>query len=127
MSSKNIDTKLPILPIGAIAQSLDVHQRTLRIWDKEGILSPNRTEKNRRYYSFDDLEKGRAILFLTRNLALNLAGVKIILALIEENKIQPSQYFIFLKQLAKNAKISAKIQEDNIAKTSKKGRKKHNT
>lgn len=124
MNSKTIDTKMPILPIGAIAQSLDVHQRTLRIWDKEGILSPKRTEKNRRYYSFDDLEKGKAILFLTRNLALNIAGVKIVLALIDDNKIKPNEYFTFLKQLAKNAKISAKTQEDNIVKASKKGRKK---
>ncbi len=124
MSKKLIDTNIPILPIGAIAQSLNVHQRTLRIWDKAGILSPSRTDKNRRYYSLDDLEKARAILFLTRNLALNLSGVKIILALMEKNKVGVDNYFDFLKKLAHDADISEQIQENNIQKTSRKGRKK---
>ncbi len=124
MSKKLIDTNIPILPIGAIAQSLNVHQRTLRIWDKAAILSPSRTDKNRRYYSLDDLEKARAILFLTRNLALNLSGVKIILALMEKNKVGVDNYFDFLKKLAHDADISEQIQENNIQKTSRKGRKK---
>ena len=124
MSNKLIDTNIPILPIGAIAQSLNVHQRTLRIWDKAGILSPLRTDKNRRYYSLEDLEKARAILFLTRNLALNLSGVKIILALMEKNSVSAENYFDFLKKLAIDADISEQIQENNIQKTSRKGRKK---
>ena len=86
--NKNLNTSLAILPISSIATALNVHQRTLRIYDKEGILSPNRSQKNRRNYSLDDLEKARLVLFLTRNLALNLSGVKIILAMLEENKIQ---------------------------------------
>ncbi len=124
MTKKILDTKLPILPIGAIAQSLNVHQRTLRIYDKEGILSPTRTDKNRRYYSLDDLEKAKLILFLTRNLALNLAGVKIILALVEELKIPAEESLDFVKKIAKSAKITPKLQEDNIEKASRKGRKK---
>ena len=124
MSKKLIDTNIPILPIGAIAQSLNVHQRTLRIWDKAGILSPSRTDKNRRYYSLNDLEKARAILFLTRNLALNLSGVKIILALMKKNKVGVDNYFDFLKKLAHDADISEQTQENNIQKTSRKGRKK---
>ena len=105
MTKKILDTKLPILPIGAIAQSLNVHQRTLRIYDKEGILSPTRTDKNRRYYSLDDLEKAKLILFLTRNLALNLAGVKIILALVEELKIPAEESLDFVKKSQKVQKL----------------------
>ena len=70
----NFDNNLAILPISAIAKALDVHQRTLRIYDKEGILCPNRSQKNRRNYSLNDLERAKLILFLTRNLALNLSG-----------------------------------------------------
>ena len=47
-STKELNTKLPILPIGAVATTLNIHQRTLRIYDKEGILSPKRSTKNRR-------------------------------------------------------------------------------
>ena len=75
-----------MLPIGSIAASLDINQRTLRIYDSEGILCPKRTDKNRRYYTLEDLEKAKVILFLTRNLLLNLAGVKIVLAILEKEK-----------------------------------------
>lgn len=121
--NKELD-RLAILPISAIANALGVHQRTLRIYDKEGILSPSRSEKNRRHYTLVDLEKAKAILFLTRNLALNLSGVKIILALLKENEIPEDEYLDFIKKMAKIAKINTEIQEVNIKKTSSRGRKK---
>lgn len=120
---ETINTALPILPISAVAQALNVHQRTLRIYDNEGILSPQRTEKNRRNYSLDDLEKAKLILFLTRNLALNLSGVKIILAILEKQKIKPMDYMSFIEEVAKSAGINTKIQENNIQKTGRRGRK----
>ncbi len=121
--NKSIDTTLAILPISSVAQALNVHQRTLRIYDKEGILSPQRTDKNRRNYSLDDLEKAKLILFLTRNLALNLSGVKIILKILEENKIKPKNYIEYIDKIAKLANIDTNTQENNIQKTSKRGRK----
>jgi len=123
MNKEKIKTDLAILPIGAIAQTLNIHQRTLRIYDKEGILSPSRSDKNRRCYSLDDLEKAKLIQFLTRNLALNLAGVKIILGILEMNKVQPKDYMEYISKIAKKAKIDADIQKNNIEKTSKRGRK----
>ncbi len=123
--SKNqkIDTTAAILPISSIASALNIHQRTLRIYDNEGILSPKRTEKNRRNYSLDDLEKAKLILFLTRNLALNLAGVKIILTMLEKNKVKANEYLNYVEKIAKEAGIDTKKQENNIEKTSKRGRK----
>ena len=118
-----INTTLAILPISSIASALNIHQRTLRIYDSEGILSPKRTEKNRRNYSLDDLERAKLILFLTRNLALNLSGVKIILAILEEQGIQPSDYIEYIEKIANQAGIDTKIQETNIEKTGKRGRK----
>ncbi len=121
--TESIDTKLAILPISSVAQSLNIHQRTLRIYDKEGILSPNRSDKNRRNYSIDDLEKAKLVLFLTRNLALNLSGVKIILAILEENKIEPKDYLKYINKVAKLAKINQAMQENNLEKSSNRGRK----
>lgn len=120
---KIMDTSIAILPISSIASALNVHQRTLRIYDNEGILSPKRTDKNRRNYSLDDLEKAKLILFLTRNLALNLAGVKIIFAMLEKNKVKPADYLSYIEKIAKEAGIDTKKQENNIEKTSKRGRK----
>lgn len=120
---ETINTTLPILPISAVAQALNVHQRTLRIYDTQGILCPQRTEKNRRNYSLDDLEKAKLILFLTRNLALNLSGVKIILAILEEMNVKPMDYMSIIDKVAKKAGIDTKIQENNIEKTARRGRK----
>lgn len=122
-NNQQVDTTLPILPISSVATALNVHQRTLRIYDSQGILCPKRTEKNRRNYSLDDLEKGKLILFLTRNLALNLSGVKLFLAVIEANNVKPCNYIKYIKEMAKVAGLDDLIQENNIEKTARRGRK----
>ena len=119
----SFDSNAGILPIGAVAQSLGIHQRTLRIYDTEGILTPKRSDGDRRLYSFNDVEKAKFILFLTRNLALNLSGVKIIIAMLEKTNIKPKDYQSYVEKIAKLAKIDTDIQKVNIEKTSKRGRK----
>ena len=110
-----------IIPIGAISELLNVHERTLRIYDKEGLLIPKRNKKNRRMYSQNDLEKANLILYLTRNLALNLAGVKTIFGLFEELKIKPDEYIELINKVSKKNNFNEKA---NLHKTSKRGRKK---
>lgn len=114
----------PILSISVLSSLLDVHQRTLRIYDKEGILCPLRTDKNRRLYSLDNVEKCRLILFLTRNLGINLSGVKIIFSMLEGSNIKSKDYIAYLNKIAKLVNINLEIQQNNILKNSKKGRKK---
>lgn len=118
-----LNSELAILPISSIASALNIHPRTLRIYDREGILSPKRTGKNRRNYSLDDLEKGKVILFLTRNLAMNLSGVKLVLSLLENTNTKPNEYMNYIQDMAKKAGIDSKAQKLNIEKTSKRGRK----
>lgn len=120
MHNNLIDTQLLVMPIGVVADILKVHKRTLRIYDKEGLLTPKRTSKNRRMYAYDDLEKARLILFLTRNLALNLLGAKMILGMLEEYSIKPKDYITFVQKIAKKQKIN---EQENIEKTKKRGRK----
>ena len=57
------------------------HPRTLRIYEEEGLLDPVRTDTNIRLYSDDDLERVRAIRYLTQTRGVNLAGVKLLLQL----------------------------------------------
>jgi MerR family transcriptional regulator/heat shock protein HspR len=57
------------------------HPRTLRIYEEEGLLDPVRTDTNIRLYSDEDLERVRAIRYLTQNRGVNLAGVKLLLQL----------------------------------------------
>lgn len=122
-TQRQFDPQTPILPIGSFAQSLNIHPRTLRIYDKEKILCPKRSIKNRRYYSIDDFEKAKLIQFLTKNLALNLSGVKIMLALLQQNKVKIEDSISYINKIARIANIDLSVQEENITKTSKRGRK----
>ncbi len=65
--------------ISAVAQMYNVHPQTLRLYEREGLLAPSRSDGNTRLYTEDDLERLELILNLTRDLGVNLAGVEIIL------------------------------------------------
>jgi MerR family transcriptional regulator/heat shock protein HspR len=65
--------------ISAVSQKYNIHPQTLRLYEREGLLRPSRTEGNTRLYSEEDLERLETILALTRDLGVNLAGVEIIL------------------------------------------------
>src|SRR5574342_852263 len=75
--------------ISAVAQKYSIHPQTLRLYEREGLLRPSRTEGNTRLYSEEDLEQLETILTLTRDLGVNLAGVEIILNL--RRKIEQMQ------------------------------------
>jgi MerR family transcriptional regulator, heat shock protein HspR len=65
--------------ISAVASKYNIHPQTLRLYEREGLIKPSRTEGNTRLYSDDDLKELETILALTRDLGVNLAGVEIIL------------------------------------------------
>ena len=65
--------------ISAVSEKYNIHPQTLRLYEREGLLKPSRTEGNTRVYSEEDLEQLETILTLTRDLGVNLAGVEIIL------------------------------------------------
>jgi MerR family transcriptional regulator/heat shock protein HspR len=65
--------------ISAVATKYNIHPQTLRLYEREGLLKPSRTDGNTRLYSEEDLEQLETILALTRDLGVNLAGVEIIL------------------------------------------------
>src|SRR2546426_12661976 len=65
--------------ISAVAEQYSIHPQTLRLYEREGLLRPSRSEGNTRLYTDDDLERLEIILHLTRDLGVNLAGVEIIL------------------------------------------------
>jgi MerR family transcriptional regulator, heat shock protein HspR len=76
--------------ISAVAQKYNIHPQTLRLYEREGLLKPSRTEGNTRLYSEEDLEQLETILSLTRDLGVNLAGVEIILNM--RQKIEAMQH-----------------------------------
>jgi MerR family transcriptional regulator/heat shock protein HspR len=70
--------------ISAVAQQYGVHPQTLRLYEREGLLKPSRSEGNTRLYTEEDVERLEVILHLTRDLGVNLAGVDIILNMREK-------------------------------------------
>ena len=71
----------PVYVISIAASLAGCHPRTLRIYEEEGLLDPVRTDTNIRLYSDDDLDRVRAIRYLTQTRGVNLAGVKLLLQL----------------------------------------------
>jgi len=65
--------------ISAVAEQYAIHPQTLRLYEREGLLKPSRSEGNTRLYTPEDLERLEVILHLIRDLGVNLAGVEIIL------------------------------------------------
>src|SRR5581483_9777541 len=65
--------------ISSVAEQYGVHPQTLRLYEREGLLKPSRSDGNTRLYTDEDLDRLEVILHLTRDLGVNLAGVEIIL------------------------------------------------
>ena len=87
--------------ISAVAQKYEIHPQTLRLYEREGLLKPSRTEGNTRLYSEDDLEQLETILSLTRDLGVNLAGVEIILNMrrkIEQMQHEVNEFMEYVKK-----------------------------
>jgi len=65
--------------ISVVSKVYGIHPQTLRLYEREGLLKPSRTDGNTRLYSEEDLRQLEVILNLTRDLGVNLAGVEIVL------------------------------------------------
>jgi MerR family transcriptional regulator/heat shock protein HspR len=87
--------------ISAVAKRYDIHPQTLRLYEREGLLKPSRTDGNTRLYSEEDLEQLETILALTRDLGVNLAGVEIILNMrrkMEQMQQEVNEFMTYVKR-----------------------------
>jgi MerR family transcriptional regulator/heat shock protein HspR len=85
--------------ISAVAERYEIHPQTLRLYEREGLLAPSRSEGNTRLYTDEDLERLEVILKLTRELGVNLAGVEIILNMREKMEAMQKQIENFVQTL----------------------------
>jgi len=70
--------------ISVVAERFDIHPQTLRLYEREGLIDPPRSEGNTRLYDDETLQRLETILTLTRDMGVNLAGVDVILKLREQ-------------------------------------------
>jgi MerR family transcriptional regulator/heat shock protein HspR len=93
--------------ISAVSEKYGIHPQTLRLYEREGLLKPSRSDGNTRLYTEDDLKRLEVILELTRELGVNLAGVEIILNMREKMGAMQAQIEQFVAQL--NIEISRNL------------------
>src|SRR6058998_607980 len=87
--------------ISAVAEMYGVHPQTLRLYEREGLLKPSRSEGNTRYYTEEDLQRLEFILSLARDLGVNISGIAIILQMrerMEEMQRQMQDFFNSMQQ-----------------------------
>jgi MerR family transcriptional regulator/heat shock protein HspR len=99
--------------ISSVAEQYQVHPQTLRLYEREGLLKPSRSDGNTRLYTDDDLERLEVILKLTRDLGVNLAGVEIILNMREKMEEMQRQIERFISEL--NTEIRAHMKPEPVA------------
>lgn len=85
--------------ISSVAEQYQIHPQTLRLYEREGLLKPSRSDGNTRLYTDSDLERLEVILKLTRDLGVNLAGVEIILNMRERMEEMQRQIQEFVASL----------------------------
>jgi MerR family transcriptional regulator/heat shock protein HspR len=103
-----------------------VHQQTIRLYEKEGLISPKRSEGNTRLFSEEDVDRLEEIIYLTHKLGVNLAGVEVILNLQKKvNKLQNEINKLFeqtqekLQEEGETYKESAKKQAKRLVEIKK--------
>jgi len=89
--------------ISAVADQYGIHPQTLRLYEREGLLKPSRSEGNTRLYTDPDLTRLELILSLTRDLGVNLAGVEIILNMREKMDAMQHEFERFFQYLQSHA------------------------
>src|SRR5213083_855419 len=96
--------------ISAVAEMYEIHPQTLRLYEREGLLKPSRTEGNTRLYTEEDLQRLEFILSLARDLGVNIAGIAIILQMrerMEEMQHQIKDFVAYIQEEVLSRAIAA--------------------
>lgn len=82
----------PVYMIGVAAQLCGVHPQTLRQYERLGLVVPSRVGAKNRLYSEMDIRRVRRIQRLTQEMGVNLAGVELILRLLEDMEAMKADF-----------------------------------
>jgi MerR family transcriptional regulator/heat shock protein HspR len=103
------DKMKPVFMISVAAELADMHPQTLRMYERRGLIRPQRSSKSTRLYSLDDVERLRRIQQLVAECGLNLAGVERVLQMEEQIESMRQR----LDQLqAEMARLTAEAREE---------------
>ncbi len=106
--------------ISAVAKMFSVHQQTIRLYEKQGLLTPERSSGNTRLFSESDIDRLEEIIYLTHELGINLAGVEMVFKLKKQvSKMQKDINDLFA-QTQKNLDEQAQYSQETIESSSRK-------
>ena len=113
--------------ISVVAEMFGIHQQTIRLYEKEGLINPRRSAGNTRQFTEEDVEQLEKVIHLTHKLGINIAGVSMVIRLQKKIKSLQSQINQIFKQTdktltdeVKDLKNTAKETAEAIKKLKKK-------
>ena len=101
--------------ISVVAEMYEIHPQTLRLYEREGLLKPSRSEGNTRLYTEDDLKRLEFILSLARDLGVNIAGIGIILNMRERMEQMQHQMQDFVQYVQQEVMLRAQSNQPKDA------------
>lgn len=85
--------------ISAVAEMYGIHPQTLRLYEREGLLAPSRSDGNTRLYTEEDLKRLEFILELAREFGVNISGIDMILRMRERMETMKQQMDMMQTQM----------------------------
>lgn len=101
--------------ISVVAKMFDVHQQTIRLYEKEGLINPERTAGGTRMFSEEDVDRLEEIIYLTHKIGVNIAGVEMVLKL--QRKIKKMQDD--MNKLFEQAHVQLDDEKESLKETAK--------
>jgi len=117
LKNMKIKRKKGYFSISAVAKMFSVHQQTIRLYEKEGLLCPRRSEGNTRLFSEEDVDRLEEIIYLTHQLGINLAGVEMIFKLKKQMQRMQTDMNKVFEQTQKQLEIESE-QSKELMRTS---------
>jgi MerR family transcriptional regulator/heat shock protein HspR len=101
MRKKKKNTRAIVYHISDVSRKFNLHPQTLRLYEREGLLKPSRSQGNTRLYTDKDLKELEVILNLIRDLGVNLAGVEVILNMrrkMEQVEADVNAFLVYIRE-----------------------------
>ena len=105
--------------ISAVARMFSVHQQTIRLYEKEGLITPKRSEGNTRLFSEEDIDRLEEIIYLTHELGINLAGVEVIFKLKKQIKKMQNEMNKLFEQTQDDLDAQSELSKKQVESTAK--------
>jgi len=109
--SKKRAARRGFVMISTVAKRYGVHPQTLRMYEREGLLTPPRSDGNTRLFDDETLRRLETILALTRDMGVNLAGVEVVLRMreqMEELQLEVDRLMEYVREEARDRQSSVK-------------------